>query len=52
MNATMGETTIAISAVWTTPQLMAETARGESGADLPPMIAWLEDDGMPMYQVR
>ena len=53
VNATIGETTIAISAVCTTPQLMAERPPAASPAPTkPPMIAWLEEDGIPMYQVR
>jgi hypothetical protein len=53
VNASNGEATIAISAVSTTPQLMAERPPAASPAPTkPPMIAWLEEDGMPTYQVR
>ena len=52
VNATPGEATMAITAVRTTPQLIAARPPAASPAPTsPPMIAWLDEDGMPMYQV-
>ena len=43
---------MAITAVRTTPQLIAAIPPAASPAPTrPPMIAWLDEDGMPMYQV-
>ena len=53
MKARAGDATMAITAVRTTPQLIAASPPAARPAPTsPPMIAWLDDEGMPMYQVR
>ena len=52
VKATAGDATMAIAVSDTASQLIAARPPAASPAPTsPPMIAWLDEDGMPTYQV-